>query len=286
VKTASAALKAFIPSTRAFFEADLYTITPLGGSALRYTDCDRDITFGGNTYSSGGPLITRGSMKWSIGLVVDTLDLSIDIVPANLYLGRPLLQQLAIGALDGARFQLDRLFGSAFGSWVDSVTLFTGNIADIKELGRTHCKLVVRSRLELLNNSLPRLLFQPSCRWSLYSSGCTLSKAAFTTTYTVAAGSTALSLKSNAAQANGYYDLGTITYLTGLNAGVSATVKAYLLSSGAFTLNAPLPFAVTAGDTFAASAGCDKSSATCSGKFGNLINFGGQEFIPVPESAF
>lgn len=286
MKAASAKLKAFLLANRQFFQADLYTITPAGGSALRYTACDRDVIWTGTTYASGGPLITRGTMKQSLGLQVETLDLSIDIKPTNLYLGVPLLKQLSAGVLDGARFQLDRLFGSQFGAWVDSVTLFTGNIADIKELGRTRCSLQVRSRLELLNNSLPRMLFQPSCRWSLYDSGCTLSKGAFTTTKTVASGSTALTIKSNATQANGYYDLGTIAFLTGPNTGVSATVKQYLNASGTFMLHTPLPNTPGTGDTFSASAGCDKLRSTCSGKFSNLINFGGMPFIPVPESAF
>ena len=51
-----------------------------------------------------------------------------------------------------------------------------------------------------------------------------------------------------------------------------------------FTLIAPMPFPVLAGDTFTAYPGCDKKYSTC-GTWGNQANFGGQDQIPAPETA-
>ena len=68
---------------------------------------------------------------------------------------------------------------------------------------------------------------------------------------------------------------------SGLNAGVSRMVANW---DGASTLSlqAPLPFGVAVGDTFTVTAGCDKTMATCTA-FGNLVNYGGEPFIPPPE---
>jgi hypothetical protein len=47
-----------------------------------------------------------------------------------------------------------------------------------------------------------------------------------------------------------------------------------------------LGFVPAPGDTFIAYPGCDKTQSTCSGKFSNLVNFGGSPYIPVPETSF
>lgn len=279
MKTASTALKNFIPSTRQFVEADLFTITPATGAVRRYTSVDQDITWQSNTYlsSSSGVLISRSTFKWAVGLTVDTLDLMID-APG-------LSAQLATGLFDGARVRLDRLFGTAFGTWIDSVTLFTGNVADIRGLGRTRCDLTVRSRLDLLNNALPRILFQPSCRWTLYDPGCTLVKATFGHAVTIASVVNAFTLNTTATDADAFYDLGTLTFTSGVLNGVSATIKKYLHASGQVILNVPLSPAPSNGDALTLYPGCDKQQATCLSKFNNLINFGGFPYIPTVETA-
>lgn len=288
MKSASAALKAFIPSQRQYFEADLWTITPAGGSALRYTTADRDIVYGGNTFSAGGPFVSRTQIKWATGLTVDALDLDLAVLPTHLYMGTPLLQAIAAGMLDGARVQLERLIMPSFGDTsLGSVILFAGNVADVTELGRTHAKLQVRSRLELLNNPLPRNLYQASCGRTLFDAGCTLTKASFGTAATVASGSTALLINATLAQATGYFDLGTITFTSGVNGGASATVKKYTNGSpSTILLHVPLPNAPAIGDAFSIYAGCDKLQATCNTKFSNAIHFDGKRFVPVPETAF
>jgi len=231
---------------------------------------------------------TRGRLKWSVGLTVDTLDMTLDANPNVLQDGVPILKQFQRGYFDGARFQYDRLYGTAYGQWVGALTLFTGNIADIKNVGRTRCALTVRSRLELLNNSLPRVLFQPSCRWTLFDDGCTLDKETYAINLTyVASGSDVLTLKSNATQSDGYFSLGTITFTSGENAGLSATVKQYAHSGGTFIINKPFPYPIANGDAFTAYPGCDRTQTACGpAKFNNLVNFGGFPYIPVPEAAF
>jgi Uncharacterized conserved protein (DUF2163)/Phage conserved hypothetical protein BR0599 len=82
----------------------------------------------------------------------------------------------------------------------------------------------------------------------------------------------------------GYFDQGYIQFLTGPNAGATASVDQYL-GAGTIVLRRPLNFAPTTGDTFTIYPGCDKSLTTCTFKFNNLINFGGFSFVPSPETA-
>jgi uncharacterized phage protein (TIGR02218 family) len=80
---------------------------------------------------------------------------------------------------------------------------------------------------------------------------------------------------------SGYYQFGIVTWLTGLNAGLSMEVKSYV--PGQVTLALPMPYAISDGspiDTFTISAGCDKSMTTCRDRFNNIVNFRGEPYLP------
>jgi hypothetical protein len=69
--------------------------------------------------------------------------------------------------------------------------------------------------------------------------------------------------------------------LTHYLAGASAPSP---VGAGVFTLLTPLIYAPAPGDSFVAYPGCDKKLRTCTDKFNNRINYGGEPFTPVPES--
>ena len=75
-----------------------------------------------------------------------------------------------------------------------------------------------------------------------------MNKASFTFSNAVVAGSTISSIQTTLAQANGYFDLGYLTFTSGVNSGVSRGIKSY--SSGVVNLIIPLPSLPSAGDTF------------------------------------
>ena len=81
---------------------------------------------------------------------------------------------------------------------------------------------------------------------------------------------------------NGFYALGVISFTSGVNAGRKRVIESN--TGGAVTLRVPLPVASAAGDAFTISPGCDHAMATCNNKFNNLIHFGGQPFIAIPET--
>jgi uncharacterized phage protein (TIGR02218 family) len=51
-------------------------------------------------------------------------------------------------------------------------------------------------------------------------------------------------------------------------------------TSSRLVLHEPFPYPVSPGDTFKMTAGCDRSVAMCSLRFGNIINFRGEPSIP------
>lgn len=198
--------------------------------------------------------------------------------------GAPFIQAARAGLFDGARCTLERAFLPGWSSPITGVlTRFVGRVSEVEPTRHT-LRLSVRSDLELLNVKLPRRIYQPGCIHTLFDSGCGLTKSAFAVAGSVNATSTATSIACTLSNASGYFALGTVTFTSGANAGVTRSVKAYV--PGTLTLAAPLPAVPTSGDTFTAYPGCDKTLTKCQTPFSNRVNFRGHPYIPKPETAF
>jgi hypothetical protein len=78
---------------------------------------------------------------------------------------------------------------------------FLGINPEIVAAGRTIVRLQYKSKIVELNTMLPRMLVQGSCRWTLFDSGCTLVRASFATSASVASGSNKNVLNTALAQA-------------------------------------------------------------------------------------
>ena len=129
---------------------------------------------------------------------------------------------------------------------------------------------------------MPRNVYQPTCLHTLYDSGCTLVKNAFGTNGTVGAGSTASLI--NWSGANADFQQGSITFTSGVNAGVTANGerrRGRHLADARYPLQSP----PAAGDAFTVYYGCDHTPGTCQSKFNNLANFRGFPYVPPPQMA-
>lgn len=282
MKSASAGLIALLNSGRQFLMADLYTFTLIGAQTLRYTGSEGMITVGGHVFDGNSVLIERGSTRTVMGVEVDTLDLRIKALPTHTLQGASLLQAMKSGALDGAKVTVERCFMPTWGdASLGTVLLFSGKVADM-EVGRFEASLRVNSELDLLNIKMPRNVYQPGCLNTLFDGACSLVKSGFGVAGTASGGSSTATVLCGLSNPAGWFDLGTITFTSGANAGVSRSIKQY--TPGVIQLMNPLVTAPAPGDTFTAYAGCDKQQATCSGKFSNLANFRGFPYVPAPES--
>jgi len=284
MKTASAALQALLDGTRQFHMADCYAIATVGGEVLRYTGADIDVKLVADTFSSRGPLVSRGPIRTSVGLEVDTLSITIATAnPAHLLNGQPFIAGALDGALDGALVLLQRAF---FSSWaepaVGSLVMFSGRVSQISG-SRHELQMNVKSDLELLNVKLPRNIFTPGCWNTIYGPTCGANRAAVTVTGAVSGVETQRRAFTTAlGQADAWFDLGTLTFTTGANAGVSRTVQSF--ADGAFEFALAWPADIAEGDAFSVVPGCDKTKATCQARFNNLPRYRGFPFVPAPET--
>jgi uncharacterized phage protein (TIGR02218 family) len=270
--------------------ADCYSLTLADGTVVRYTSADRDITdqATGHVFSASGPLFQRSQVKFSVGVQVDELDITVYPKPADLLDGMPWFSALRTGVLDGAELQLDRAFMSTFGDTsAGLLTLFSGRIVEV-DLGRTKASIKANTHLELLNLQWPWRLFQPGCARTLFDAGCGLNKSSFGIAATAQGGATVRLLNvTGPSQPAGYFSLGTGLFTSGTMAGKKFAIKLSQVSGATTGIHplVPFPVAPAANDMLTLYPGCDKLQATCKDKFGNLQNFEGFPYVPVPETA-
>lgn len=281
MRTASPDLVSLLNGSSQFLFADLLTIEPVVGNPIYLTNADLPITYGGITYQPYP--FERGSTKLIVGVEVDSLDITLFANGSTLLNGVPVPKLCNLGGFDGALVSLDRAFMSDWGSApVGTLSMFRGHVSDAAP-SRTSVQLTIKSFLDLLNIKMPKNLYQAGCVHTLFDAGCSLAKESHAVTGVATTGSTKSAVNSSITAAAGFFDNGTISIISGVNANLRRTVKSF--NAGVFTLILPLPAPLNAGDSIIAYPGCDKQQSTCNNKFSNVVNFRGFPFIPVPESA-
>jgi uncharacterized phage protein (TIGR02218 family) len=292
MRAATAAVINYLNTVRAnhdavMFVADCYTFTLKTGLILTYTNADVPITLNGYVYLASSILVSGLKFKCTTGLEVDQQQITISAKTTDTVGGVPFLQALGRGVFDGCEIQRERAFLNSWNATdtanpIGSVILFKGRIGTVDSIGRTTAQITVNSDLVLLDLHMPRNVYSPSCQHVLYDSGCTLVKSAFGTNGTVGAGSTVSTINWSGASAN--FNQGTITFSSGGNAGVTASVKS-AVAGVSLTLAYPLYVAPANGDSFTVYFGCDHTQGTCTNKFNNLANFRGFPYVPTPTYA-
>lgn len=262
--------------------ADLFTFTTVAGTVLRYTSDSIPRTVNGNLFAVG-PVINRQQIKVAVGMTVDSLDMTMSDDGTTLVGSVPLMQFIMGGGFVGARLVHERLFMDASGAFQGTTIEFSGRLSDIKG-GRHEQTLRIDSDVTLLDVLIPRDVYQPTCRNTLYDKQCALSRASFQVSGSASgdinAARTVLPT-TGLTQANGYFEQGVITMTSGACNGLTRTVKTFLHSTSVEVVY-PFPFVIHSGDTFTIVPGCDKTNATCQSKFNNLGNFRAEPYIPPP----
>ena len=285
MKSAPPALVAFLNAFRPTYDAPLltaecFTLWLANGAVLTYTDLDLPVALNGFTYLANSILISGLKYRASCGVNVDSQQVTIFARATDTIGGVPFLQALQQGLFDGAEIQREKAFFAAWGAPpIGSVVLFKGRVAQIDSIGRTSAQVTVASDLVLLDIDMPRNCYQANCQHVLYDANCGVVAGTYSTSGNAGAGSTQTQIEwSGAASA---HQQGTITFTSGANTGVTATIKS--AGSNWLQLAYPLPYAPSAGDVFSASYGCDRTMATCQSRFNNLSQFRGFPFVPPPQ---
>lgn len=278
------ALVALFASGQPLRVADLYTFTMAGGQVIRWTDSDLPVDIGGTTWAVG-PGLERELLELRAGVDTQSTEFTVTDDGRTLVNGVSLLPFLLRGGFDGAQAVIHQAYAPMTGEWVDKLERFTGKIAPVETDKRLSLKVTVLSITEIFNRPLPTGVFGPQCENNLYDPICAVDRDAFMVAGTTTGPATGVRLviPHGLAQAAGWFDLGTVLFITGANAGVRRTVRRHTSSS--LTLMGPLPAVGSAGDQFNVWPGCNRvRDADCLLKFNNRGRFRGEPHIPPPET--
>ncbi len=290
MKSAPAAVIAALQSSRELSFADCFTLVLADGTVARTTNAQYPVSVPQSgapalVFAAGDILIGGLKLKQTVGVDIDEQQIDIAFKPTSTIAGLPWPVAVREGRFDGATFNRARVVMAAPGTAPIAnalVTMFHGEVATVDNIGRLTCRMTVKSMLNKLAIDMPRDIWQPSCLNTLYDGLCTVSKSANAASGTVGASPT-LTFIPWSGSAEGVYDQGTVTFEGGANVGISRTVRQS--TPAGLTLQRPLDYLPAAGDSFVVYKGCDKTTATCAGRFNNLANFRGFPFVPPPELA-
>ncbi|MCB2081362.1 MAG: DUF2163 domain-containing protein [Hyphomicrobiales bacterium] len=249
--------------------ATCWKITRRDSTVLGFTDHDQNITFESQLYvASGG--FTPSAIAGSTDLAVDNLDVEGVLEDSSIT-----AEDLLAGVYDFAEIEIFMV------NYTDltqgRLWLRRGWLGEVR-VDRQRFVAEVRGLTQALSRTIGEL-FSPSCRAKLGDGRCKVNLASHTVTGTLTSVTDNRSFAdSSRTEAAGTYDYGKITFTGGANSGLSMEVKTYSPSNIVLVL--PMPYTVTAGDTYSLYAGCDKTLETCVSRFSNAVNFRGEPHVP------
>jgi uncharacterized phage protein (TIGR02218 family) len=244
----------------------LFKVTRTDGQIFGFTDHDQSISYNGLTYEASAGY-TRTAIATNSILSVDNLDLESGFDSESIT-----EEDLHAGTWDFAFVQMMTI------SWINStwgvIKERDGWLGQVSEY-RHKFVTELRGLTQALQQDIGRI-FQAADDADLGDVKNGLSIATFTTAgaVTTAINRRALS-DSNRVEVDNWFQFGKLTFLTGLNAGLSRDVKLYTLTTGTLEFQTPFPFTIEVGDTYEVTVGYDKSIEQALTKFANVVNFRG-----------
>lgn len=268
MKGTSSALKAHM-AQEATTLARLWKVTRPDNTVFAFTDYDQDISYLGITYlhSSG---FTASNIATSSALNVDNLEVDSFISSDTITDADLLAKKWDYSLVQIWRVNYNDLTMS-------HEILCEGHIGEVST-GRNSFKAEIRGLTQNLAQNVGRFYLVP-CDADLGDMRCTVNLASFTVTGSVTSiTSQSAFTDSSRLESAQYFTAGKLTWTSGLNAGISIEVKAFL--TGLITMSESMPYTIAISDAYSVYAGCDKSTAVCNGTFSNIANHRGFPLIP------
>ncbi len=252
-----------------------WRLTRGDGQVFGFTDHDLTLTFDGTSFEPESGFTASEIRSGS--------DLSVDAQDAEGVLTSARITETDIldGRWDDAGVEIWRV------NWADTtqrVLMRRGAIGQVRR-GRLNFVAEMRSLAHVLGQTVGRT-FQGNCDAELGDVRCgiNLGDVAYKGLGTVGTlvGDRGFTTSGLTAFADGWFALGTVTWLTGANAGRRAEVMMHTVTASAVTITLleESVRAIATADTFDIFAGCDKRFETCNAKFANTVNFRGFPHIP------
>lgn len=236
------------------------------GVTIGITAHDRDLDIDGLVYQAA-PGMTPSAISRSASLDTDSMDVTGALTSAAITEA-----DLLAGRWDGARVSLFAIDWSAPG---EAIALGAGTIGAVETRDGA-----LTAELRGLSAALERPVVEetsPECRAGLGDRRCRVPMAG-RRRFARVTGVVGTTVTLDGAEPSiNVYGGGRLRWFDGVNSGLE---EAIVQSSGAtLTLRRPPRFDA-AGALVELIEGCDKSLATCVGRFGNAANFRGEPYLP------
>lgn len=279
-----------------FVFTDCYTIEPLVGDAMRFTNAQRRVSVvpygevSRAAYEANQVLITGLRIKNNLGVEVDQQTIQLDYTQSPTFQGYLTWPNALItGRLDGARVRRDRYIATEWGTttdWLGGMPMFNGVISNLSDVGQQSATLNVKSDLVLLNMQMPRDLYEANCKNTWGDPICGVDQSDWAVSTTALTGSTRTKL--NWAGASKHYELGKIHVENG-DAVVRVRTVSRVVPGVAIYLAYPLDFDPITSQAFTIYPGCPRNMDDTYGCPKYHVDweqhFKGFPFIPVAETA-
>ena len=259
----SAALKAHYAQEITTLATCWKVIKP-SGQVLGFTSASVDLVFEGVAYLAASGY-KASTVQTSSEFNVDNLELQ-GAISSDTITDADLLS----GAWDYAQVELFEVNYLDLSMGKRSVR--SGSLGQITT-GRVGFKAELRGLMQALQQPVGRV-YGDTCDATLGDVRCGVNLAAFTFNGTVTGVGDRRTFYATMSQVTTYFDFGRLTFLTGLNANRTSTVRFYT-APNVFVLQLELLSDLAVGDTFSVVAGDDKSLATCACKFNNASRYRG-----------
>lgn len=233
-----------------------------------------------------------GGLKQGIGFDVDTRDVTFyynsdDTIVFN-NANTTLAKAIRAGAFRWATVEHSQVFLTSWAfksSETYRMIIWKGRFK-LDSASRSVASIKIKSFTDIMTTKTPPNIFIAGCINATYSTACGLNEDDFTTAYTLSGGCTKNILYFPCSKSSNYYTGGYVYVSGGSNFGAYRTIKSYSYNSstglGTAILRKNLASAPNAGDTIAATAGCDHTIATCKARFNNYVNCRAFPYIPNP----
>jgi uncharacterized phage protein (TIGR02218 family) len=277
MKTIPAALQTYIDQ-EATTLCLLCKVSCKNGTILGFTNLDASVSYNDGT----GLLTYAADQGFTPHRIQATADLAIDNTELDGWVTATGVTeaQIRAGLFDFAKIIVYRVNYLDLSASHEIVVSGTAGETEFTQLG---WKTEFRSLTQQLKQPISKL-YSLTCRAKFGDAKCTKA-------FTWVSGSvTSVGVEtdrqftdSTATQADGFYALGVIEWLTGANIGQQMEIDSYVAK--AFTHTFALAYAIAIGDTYRRRQDCDKTFAMCKNTHNNVLNNRSEHLIPVAEAA-
>lgn len=260
--------------------ATCWDILRRDGRGFCFTDHDRDLLVDGTTYLSRHGY-SRSALSSEAALSVDSLDVeglfeADAITEADMRAGLFDHAEVRLFLVNWANPAMGRL--RLRRGWLGEVI--------VTEAGQFRTEL--RGLTQALQQQIGEL-FSPECRADLGDARCKVDLGPLTQAGTVTAvedrGRFISVLTTGPSRDDDWFAGGVLAWTSGPNAGRAGEIRTWSSAANRITLYLPPGLAISPGDGFSLTPGCDKRFPTCRTRFANALNFRGEPYLPGLDAA-